>query len=297
MTLFEGFIEADASWFERADDSDGSIGDAVRAACWHWLKAAALCETPAQVWPERLMKLAEADEYGAREELLRRADLLLGEPALRELVVLYESRMVELLPSASEAQRLSHEVFKMPSALSLLSEALHDPDVKSRAVLMYSPQPNAIQREAFVRAHLDSDRPVDALAWLERSWDYRELSRQSLLAEALGRHGRFEESAPIRQLMFERSLAVFYFQQWLERIRSAAVRRCGSGSCQVRAARAWAWRCGPTAVVCWARPRPRTPRTSRRAVSTATAVPIRPLVRMASSRPTSTAAPRSARRR
>src|SRR3989442_12735200 len=28
VPLFEGFIEADASWFERADDSDGSIGDA-----------------------------------------------------------------------------------------------------------------------------------------------------------------------------------------------------------------------------------------------------------------------------
>ena len=47
LNLFEEFIESDASWFERADDSDGSIGDAVRAACRHWLKAAASCETPA----------------------------------------------------------------------------------------------------------------------------------------------------------------------------------------------------------------------------------------------------------
>ena len=39
VALFESFIEADASWFEHADDSDGCIGDAVRAACRHWLKA------------------------------------------------------------------------------------------------------------------------------------------------------------------------------------------------------------------------------------------------------------------
>src|SRR6266566_3841794 len=30
LALFEAFIEADASWFGRADDSDGCIGDAVR---------------------------------------------------------------------------------------------------------------------------------------------------------------------------------------------------------------------------------------------------------------------------
>ena len=37
VALFEAFIEADGTWFEHADDSDGSIGDAVRAACRHWL--------------------------------------------------------------------------------------------------------------------------------------------------------------------------------------------------------------------------------------------------------------------
>lgn len=49
LTLFEVFIEADATWFERADDSDGSIADAVRAACRHWLEAAVPCETSANV--------------------------------------------------------------------------------------------------------------------------------------------------------------------------------------------------------------------------------------------------------
>lgn len=57
LALFEDFIEADATWFERADDSDGSIGTAVREACRHWLEAAAQCETPRSAWPERLMRL------------------------------------------------------------------------------------------------------------------------------------------------------------------------------------------------------------------------------------------------
>jgi hypothetical protein len=33
LALFQAFIDTDASWFERADDSDGVIGDAVRSAC------------------------------------------------------------------------------------------------------------------------------------------------------------------------------------------------------------------------------------------------------------------------
>ena len=51
LVLFESFIEADSTFFERSDDSDGSIGDAVRAACRHWLQAAARCESPASAWP------------------------------------------------------------------------------------------------------------------------------------------------------------------------------------------------------------------------------------------------------
>ena len=56
LSLFEAFIEADAAWFDRADDSDGVIGDAVRAACRQWMQAAARCETPPDVWPERLLR-------------------------------------------------------------------------------------------------------------------------------------------------------------------------------------------------------------------------------------------------
>ena len=221
LALFESFIEADASWFERADDSDGCIGDAVRSACRHWLKAAARCETPANVWPERLMALVQEDEYGAREELLRRADLLFAEPALRELVTLFESRLVDAVAGASKPGRLPHEVFRISAGLSLLSEALHDPDVEVRAVLSHSPRPNVLQREQFVRAYLDADRPADALTWLQGSWDSMEETRQDLLSDALGRLGRFDESAPIRQQLFERTLSVACLQRWLEHLPEA----------------------------------------------------------------------------
>ena len=218
LSLFEAFIEADAAWFDRADDSDGVIGDAVRAACRHWLQAAARCETPAGVWPERLLKLYRADQYGARDELLRRADLLLDEPAQRGLVARLESQLSQALEASPGGKSPPMEVFRISGALSLLAESLRDPDVKVRASLRYSPNPNPVQRQDFVRSYLDADRPADALAWLQESWGHLEDSRQDLLADALERLGRFEESSPIRQRMFERTLSDFYFQRWLEHL-------------------------------------------------------------------------------
>jgi hypothetical protein len=221
LALFEAFIEADAAWFDRADDSDGVIGDAVRAACRHWLQAAARCENPPDVWPERLLKLYQADQYGARDELLRRADLLLDEPAQRGLVARLESQLAQALDASPRGESPPIEVFRISGALSLLAESLRDPDVMVRASLRYSPNPNPVQRQAFVQAYLDADRPADALAWLQDPWAHLEDSRQDLLADALERLGRFEESSPIRQRMFERTLSDFYFNRWLEHLPEA----------------------------------------------------------------------------
>lgn len=194
------------------------IGDAVRAACRHWLQAAARCETPPGVWPERLLKLYQADEYGARDELLRRADLLLDEPAQRGLVDRLESQLTQALEASPGEEDPPFRVFRISGALSLLAESLRDPDVMVRASLRHSPNPNPVQRQAFVRAYLDADRPADALAWLQDTWGHLDDSRQDLLADALERLGRFEESSPIRQRMFERTLSDFRLQRWLEHL-------------------------------------------------------------------------------
>jgi len=231
LELFQAFIEADAVFFELADDSDGAVGDAVRSACRYWLQAASRCETPPGEWPGRVIDLFAADAYGARVELLRRADVLFDEAGLRDLVSLFETRMTQAVGGASTS-RPSPEVFGASAALSLLSEALRDPDVKVRAVKRYSPEPNALQRMDFVRAYLDVDRPADAMVWLQEPWGPHEGSRQTLLAEALERLGRFDESLPLRQAIFERSLAVFDLHRWLEHLpedaRSAAHARARS---------------------------------------------------------------------
>ena len=55
-----------------------------------------------------------------------------------------------------------------------------------------------MQQQSFAQAYLDSDRPADALRWLEGTWGNMDASRQSMLADALERLGRFKE-ASLRQ--------------------------------------------------------------------------------------------------
>ncbi len=221
LSLFEAFIEADQTWFERADDSDGVIGDAVRVACRHWLQAAARCEATRDAWPDRLLQLYQADEYGARDELLRRAHLLLDAPAQHGLVAKLDSQLSQALDASPHGASLPIDVFRISGAMSLLAESLRDPDIKVRATLRYSPNPNPVQREAFARAYLDAGRAADALVWLQNAWGHFDDNRQDLLADALERLGRIEESSPIRQRMFERTLSDFHFQRWLEHLPEA----------------------------------------------------------------------------
>ena len=194
LALAEAFIEAGEVFFNRADDSNGAVGDAVRAGCRLWLTAASRCESPGTEWPDRIAALVAADEYGAREGLLRRANLLLSDEALRGMVVSYEGQIDAALAQPVPASgRVNWPAAKASAALSLLSEALKDPDVLVRAVLRRSPAPNPAQKEQLVRAFLEYERPEGALQWLEGSWAHMEGSRERLHGEVLTRLGRPEE--------------------------------------------------------------------------------------------------------
>ena len=137
------------------------------------------------------------------------------------MVAHYEALLDQILV-ASANQTLPTDVFSVSGTLGLLAESLGDPDVKVRATLRYSPDPNPLQREAFVKAYLAADRPADALAWLDSDWEHWEGRRQTLRTEALARLGRHEESAPIRRQVFERTLSRHDLDGWLEQLPESA---------------------------------------------------------------------------
>ena len=54
-----------------------------------------------------------AEEYGAREKLLRRANLLLDATALRQLVAQFEGQMQEALATTAGDTRMPVAVFRI----------------------------------------------------------------------------------------------------------------------------------------------------------------------------------------
>ena len=217
LALAEAFIQADEVFFNLADDSGGVIGDAMRTGCLLWLRAASHCESPAGTWPDRIGALVAADQYGARETLLRQADQLLSESELRGLVAACESQLDALtaLPSTAPTQ-VTWPAARASAALSLLSEALRDPEVLVRATLRRSPAPYPVQKASLAQAFLKYGRPEGALAWLEGPWEHLESTREYLLAQSLTALGRTDEASVVRQHIFEASLAVSDLHGWLD---------------------------------------------------------------------------------
>ena len=216
LALAEAFIQADEVFFNHADDSGGVIGDAMRTGCLLWLRAASRCESPAGAWPDRISALVAADQYGARETLLRQADLLLSESEMRGLVAACESQLDALtaLPSTAPTQ-VTWPAARASAALLLLSEALRDPEVLVRATLRRSPAPYPVQKASLAEAFLKYGRPEGALAWLEGPWEHLESTREHLLAQSLTALGRTDEASVVRQHIFEASLAVSDLHGWL----------------------------------------------------------------------------------
>src|SRR6185437_9738076 len=72
--LAEKLFCLDQVIFERADDSDGSIGFELREACVLWLEAAAavrpMSADGGTDWPTMLYEFYQANDYGIREPLL-----------------------------------------------------------------------------------------------------------------------------------------------------------------------------------------------------------------------------------
>jgi hypothetical protein len=215
--LAEAFLRTDERFFEQADDSDGAIGDAIRAGCELWLRAAkALPNRDATAWIERVYALVNADEYGAREALLSHAGLLFDEAGLRALARRFEADLNKALDARGAAERHDHAVYKAAAAIGLIADALRDPDLSTRTTLRYSPNPNPLQKEHFVERYIRYGRPGEALAWLDGEWGFREEGRERLLAEADAALGDTARLRAVRQALFERTGSVGDFEAWRE---------------------------------------------------------------------------------
>lgn len=102
LDLLGQFFEADAQIFERADDSDGMIGDAYRHAAELFAQVSESLEHPAEaaVWFDRLL---ENNDYGVRDRLLDNANRILTPVALETCIQKLRTQLETLPPEKANS--------------------------------------------------------------------------------------------------------------------------------------------------------------------------------------------------
>jgi len=170
MALAEKLFCLDRVILDRADDSDGRIGDELRAACVLWLDAAAAVRAAnpddGPDWPADLYEFYQANDYGVREPLLAEAHRLLREQELRALARRFEEDARRTI-AAEKAGKIEHyRIFEPSSAMGLAARALRDPRLYEQSILVHSPKPNGLQANDIAEQYLVCGDGAGALRWL-----------------------------------------------------------------------------------------------------------------------------------
>jgi hypothetical protein len=216
LALAESLLEANQALIESGDDSAGAVGGELRDACLVWLRAAKATGDESDEWIDRIHALYTRDEYGTREPLLGRANLLLTETQLRVLADRFQAEMGAVLGERRADERMPLRTYRLGAALGLVADALRDPELRARSVLMYSPEPNSLQRASLAEACLEYGRPEIALTWLEGDWSGREYEQRRLLDRAYSALGDHAKLLEIRRQSFEATASRDSLRAWLE---------------------------------------------------------------------------------
>lgn len=168
--LAEKLFCLDQVIFDRADDSDGRIGDELRAACVLWLDAAAAVRAAnadrGPDWPSVLYEFYQANDYGIREPLLEQAHRLLREEELRALAKRFEADAQRTIAAEKAGKVEPYRVFGPSSAMGLVARALRDPKLYEQSILTHSPDPNGLQANDIAEQYIACGDGAGALRWL-----------------------------------------------------------------------------------------------------------------------------------
>ena len=212
LKLVDAFIRSDRRIFDRADDSNGLIGDAYRRACGLWLRAAArLGASP--TWVDRLHDLHADNGYGVRDALLDDAGTVLSELELRRLANIYEQEF------RTEAKRTTGDPYcslAPAAAMGQVARAAGDAELYERSVRLHSPQPNTLQALEIAKQYVRFG-PVDkAVPWLTGAAESgRDVDRLALLAEAYEKLGDRSRLLEVRRQLWENTLSAEALREYI----------------------------------------------------------------------------------
>ena len=215
--LVDRFLATAESVLNRVDDSGGAVGEVYRRAVLSWLAAAAGWRDANIDWLERVDQLYQQNDYGVLDPLLPNAHLLLTPDQLKQLAWRYEDVLRKALKSPEQEDKVNYSALHSAVALEQIADALHDPALYERSVLIHSPQPNHLQMKSICEKYLQHEQPESAMRYLNQVWEGRfEHDRLELLDKVCVQMGDREQLKVIRSRLFQSEQSYASFTRYLE---------------------------------------------------------------------------------
>jgi hypothetical protein len=212
--LLGRLIRLDANVYERSDDSDGVIGDAIGEAVTDCGRAwAADPERDRKILAAEVFDLFTTDEYGARRDVITAFSGALGAPGLDEL-----ERMVRKCLEHAPAGKHDHRQQVLTTALENIADARGDVDGYIAAQRLAGTEDVAVKEIG--ERPLAAGRLEEALHWLDRPSvpEHKLGDIGRLKVDVLDRLGRTEEAQAVRWSMFATSLSAGTLDEYLGRL-------------------------------------------------------------------------------
>jgi hypothetical protein len=214
--LVDRFLATAESVLNRVDDSGGAVGEVYRQAVLLWLTAAKGWQDANVDWLERIYQLYQQNDYGVLDPLLPNANLLLTPDKLKQLAWRYENALRKALKSPEQEDKLNLAALHSGVALGQIADALRDPALYERSVLIHSPQPNNLQMKSICEKYLQYEQPETAMRYLNQAWEGRfERDRLELLDKVCVKTGDRKQLKVIRSRLFQSEQSYASFTRYL----------------------------------------------------------------------------------
>jgi len=215
--LVDRFLATAEPVLNRVDDSGGAVGEVYRQAVLLWLTAAKGWPDANVDWLERIYQMYQQNDYGVLDPLLPNAHLLLTPDQLKQLAWRYENALRKALKSPEQKDDVNIVALHSGVALGQIADALHDPALYERSVLIHSPQPNNLQMKSICEKYLQYEQPEKAMRYLNQAWDSRfEHDRLELLDKVCVTTGDRKQLKVVRSRLFQSERSYASFTRYLE---------------------------------------------------------------------------------
>lgn len=197
LRLTEDFLCLSNHSLERADDSDGYLGDVFREAVDQWLNIAAelrAVQPGAENWVEKVLHFFNQNDYGCFDNVIAHSRNLLTEQELRQLASRFEKDAEQALSKPEGQGSYSFDASHASLGLQGVAEALQDIALYEKSKLLTSPQLNPMQIASIVRFAFEVSDLERAAHWLEQPQWQEDMARyRPLRHELLRRQGNMEQ--------------------------------------------------------------------------------------------------------